>query len=477
VTKRLELAAKADRRIEDAGLVTLAHEIDVAYRLSERWSMSSGVRNELREDDSPVVPVTQEEGERTDAVVQLAYDSQRRWRGYTFAQTTLAKSGDREDNRRAGIGGAYRISERLLFDGEISHGDLGPAGKVGTRYQQTEDTHMYLSYALGNEQAYSGLHQRRGSLIAGARSRLSDSSSVYLENRYQHTDSMNGLTRAMGVTLTPTERWNLDANWQIGTLVDRETDAETRRRAGGARVGYRFDTVLLSSGVEYRFDETEQLDGSWSDRTTWLFRNTLNYQMTPDWRFIGKFNHAFSDSSLGNFYDGGFTEGVLGYAYRPVKHDRLNALAKYTYFYNVPTTDQVVLRDTPAEYIQKSHITSLDLSYDVTENWTVGSKYAYRLGQVSLERESPDFFDNDAHLIILRNDLRFLRYWETSVEGRMLALPHLDERRSGALVALYRYLGDHFKVGVGYNFTDFSDDLTDLSYDHHGWFFNLVGML
>ena len=59
----------------------------------------------------------------------------------------------------------------------------------------------------------------------------------------------------------------------------------------------------------------------------------------------------------------------------------------------------------------------------------------------------------------------------------MLALPDLDERRSGALVALYRYLGDHFKVGVGYNFTDFSDDLTDLSYDHHGVFFNLVGTL
>ena len=59
----------------------------------------------------------------------------------------------------------------------------------------------------------------------------------------------------------------------------------------------------------------------------------------------------------------------------------------------------------------------------------------------------------------------------------MLDLTDLDERRSGALVTLSRYLGDHFKVGVGYNFTDFSDDLTDLSYEHHGWFLNLVGTL
>ena len=29
----------------------------------------------------------------------------------------------------------------------------------------------------------------------------------------------------------------------------------------------------------------------------------------------------------------------------------------------------------------------------------------------------------------------------------------------------------------GCNFTDFSDDLTDLSYDHQGVFFNLVGSM
>ena len=62
--------------------------------------------------------------------------------------------------------------------------------------------------------------------------------------------------------------------------------------------------------------------------------------MTPDARLVAKFNHSFSDSSLGQFYDGGYTEAVVGFAYRPVKHDRLNALLKYTYLYNFPTTDQ-----------------------------------------------------------------------------------------------------------------------------------------
>jgi hypothetical protein len=279
------------------------------------------------------------------------------------------------------------------------------------------------------------------------------------------------------MSLAPTDRWNLGGNWESGTLLDRRTHAEIERMAGGARVGYAFDKVRLSSGVEYRFDETEHPDRTRSDRTTWLFRNSLNFQMTPSWRLLGTFNHSFSDSSLGQFYDGGYTKGVLGYAYRPVEHDRLNALAKYTYFFNVPTTDQVSVTDTAAQFVQKSHVASLDLMYDLTESWSLGGKYAYRLGQVSLDREDPEFFDNSAHLYILRGDWRFGKNWEGSLEGRMLDLTDLDERRSGALVTLSRYLGDHFKVGVGYNFTDFSDDLTDLSYEHHGWFLNLVGTL
>jgi hypothetical protein len=168
---------------------------------------------------------------------------------------------------------------------------------------------------------------------------------------------------------------------------------------------------------------------------------------------------------------------VLGYAYRPVNHDRLNVLAKYTYFYNIPATDLFTLGDTSAQFIQQSHVASLDMMYDLTANWSVGGKYAYRLGEVSLDREDPDFFANNAHLYILRTDLRFGRNWEGSMEVRMLDLPDLADRRSGAVLGIYRYLGDHFKVGVGYNFTDFSDDLTDLGYNHKGVFVNLVGTM
>ena len=477
VTEDLQLTAKVDRVEEEQGLTTTAAEVDLGFQLTDRWSLSGGVRHDSRDDDSAFVPVTQEEGSRTDAIVQVGYDSRDDWRGYGFSQATLAKTGDRENNKRFGLGGAYRVNDQLDLDGEASYGDQGPALKFGTSYHPSEYTHRYLSYALDDERGVNGLHARRGTLISGVRSRFSDSGSVYSEDRYQHTDSSNGLSRAFGLSFSPSERSSFGTNWEIGTLIDRRTQAETKRRAGGASAGYAFEHLQLSSGIEYRHDEAEQLDGSWTNRTTWLFRNNLKYQMTPSLRLLGKFNRSFSESSLGQFYDGGYTEATFGGAYRPVAHDRLNALLKYTYFYNFPAADQVTLQDTAVEFIQKSHVAALDVSYDVTANWTIGGKYAYRLGEVSLDRENLNFFSNDAHLFILRNDLRLGKNWEGSIEGRTLVMPDLNERRSGAVITIYRYLGKHFKVGVGYNFTDFSDDLTDLSYDHQGVFFNLIGTM
>jgi flagellar motor protein MotB len=475
VTNRLSLAAKGDQKTEDQGLETRAIELDVAYKLAEKWSVSTGVRNDLRRDRSPVVPLTQKQGERTDAVAKVMFDAGTSWRAYGFIQDTVAASGGREDNRRVGAGGSYRLTKRFRIEGEASDGDLGSSGKVGTNFLYSDRTNLYLNYSLENERTDNGLQARRGNLTSGMKRRLSDSSSVYIEERYQNGESLTGLTHATGVNLVAKERWNLGGSAEHGTLHDSQTGAKTNRKAVGIRLGYGVDAMQLSSAIEYRRDDAEQLDTMRTQRTAWLFRNTFRFQLTPDWRVLGKLNHSVSDSSLGEFYDGGYTEAVIGYAYRPVKSDRLSALAKYTYFYNVPTMDQVTLQNTAAEFIQKSHIAALDLTYDLTADWSIGGKYAYRLGQASLDRNQPVFFDNAAQLAVLRADWRFRKDWEGLAEVRSLDLRDVSQRRRGALIAIYRYIGENLKVGVGYNFTNFSDDLTDLGYNHKGVFINLIG--
>jgi hypothetical protein len=183
VTKKLNVTAKADWRGQKKALENRAAEVDVGYQLTKRWSLGAGVRNEDRGDASPVVPLTQEEGSRTDAGVKVGFDPKGRWRGYGFGQMTLAKTGERENNSRLGLGYAYRINEDFLFDGEVSHGNLGPAVKMGTSFQQTR-TPVAISATPTRTNGVWRPERAQGQLISGVKSRLSDSSRRLPRDRF-----------------------------------------------------------------------------------------------------------------------------------------------------------------------------------------------------------------------------------------------------------------------------------------------------
>jgi flagellar motor protein MotB len=477
ITDRLSVKAKADQTTRNQGLDTSAGELDLSYRLTDHWALSTGVRHDMREDHSPIVPLTQVEGARTDAAVRATYDAKTNWTTYGFVQDTVAKTGNRDNNGRIGTGGSYRVSDRFKVNGEVSGGDLGTAGRLGTEYLYSDRTTVYMTYALENERTDNGILANKGSMVSGVRTRYSDSASIYAEEKYTYGDVPTGLTHSAGVHLAPFEHWTFGANVDIGSLREPVTGAQMDRKASGFSVGYGADAIKVASAIEYRVDSTQQTDLSMATRDTWLTKNSLKYQINPDWRFISKLNYSVSRSSLGDLYNGTYTEAVAGYGYRPVSNDRLNALFKYTYFVNRPTAGQVSTTNVTADVIQKSNILSLDVLYDLTQRWSIGGKYAYRLGQVSEDLINPVFFDSRAQLYILRADWQFVRKWDVMVEGRVLELPDAHDRRTGALTALYRRVNDHIRVGVGYNFSDFSDDLTDLSYKSQGVFLNVVGTM
>jgi hypothetical protein len=89
-------------------------------------------------------------------------------------------------------------------------------------------------------------------------------------------------------------------------------------------------------------------------------------------------------------------------------------------------------------------------------------------------RTSGEWYSSDTILFVGRIDYHVIKNWDASLEYRLLRVVQADDFKHGPLVCLYRHFGDHVKVGVGYNFTDYNDDLTNLNYESGGWFVNFV---
>ncbi|MFW2374794.1 MAG: OmpA family protein [Gammaproteobacteria bacterium] len=267
ITSSISLNVKADIKDQDQSLTTESLEVNADYQLNENWKLSAGNRLDSREDNSLAVPDTQEQGVRSDVALQAHYDSRSNWTGYGFTQMTANATGNREENSRMGIGGTFRATDKLQLEGELSSGDLGEAVRLGTDYLISNRSNLYLNYALENERSDNGVRSRQGNMATGLRSRFSDSTSVFAEERYTHGDVPTGLTHAMGIDMAPNDRWNIGATVEMGTLEDQTTAATTERQAIGFSLGYGIKKMKYAGALEYRDDISQNSsDSSESER-------------------------------------------------------------------------------------------------------------------------------------------------------------------------------------------------------------------
>lgn len=419
-----------------------------------------------------------QDGSRTDLALELGYaPGGDNWSTYAFGQMTLDRDATRQRNNRAGVGLKAQITQRMSIAGEISEGDGGAGADIQLNHRLSEGSEAYVGYSLFADRTDTGLDSQnvftrsnRGTLVAGARQRFSDALSVYGENRIGVGGVAPSLTRSFGLTYEPIENLAITGSFETGRIDDATTGL-FRRTAATFGVGYTEEDIRLGSSLELR-RETSPVG---LDQIVWLLRNDVSIAVNPDWRFIGRFNLADADNSSASISAAEFTEVVAGFAYRPVDNEKLNALVRFNYFEDLGPVGQITGSGQTQSPKQVSHIGLVDVNYDVSRKLTLGGRYGYRTGKVSLGRESEEFVSSTAHLAVLRADYNVVKEWDVLLEGRALWVTAADDLRVGALGAVYRHLNNNVKVGVGYSLSDFSDDLTDQSYTSHGPFLNFLG--
>jgi hypothetical protein len=454
------------------------------FRAGEHVVIEPFVRHTKR-DTGAAAPVTSQQGERTETGVKLSYEWDEDNIAYVFGQGTVQRTGTMFRDDRVGIGGKRRLAEKLSAEGEVSEGSQGFGASFLLNYEPTSDDRYYIGYTLdplrdiADSWPLKLVGEDAGTIVAGARKRFNDQWKAYGEDSYDMFGKRRSLTQAYGVTYTPDATWTINGAAEIGHVFDDTIDPGTGlknpdfdRKAFSVAASYKDeDGVSGSLKGEWRHDDSED---SSRELYAYLLQARLAIQASEDWRAIGSLDVVISDSTT-TTRDSEYAEGSIGFAYRPTTSDRFNALLKYTYLYDNPGGDQVGVDGTTASPAQQTHIVSADAIYQLTPQLSLGAKYGFRIGELRERIAGADWEKSEAHLAVLRADLHVVHNWDALLEGRILWSPTTDQTDLGAIAAVYRHFGENFKVGIGYNFGKFSDDLRDLVHDDQGIFLNMIG--
>lgn len=475
IGKSTQVSAKYEELKSEAAGTRRVASFDLAQEFGQGFDAKLGLRHD--EQVAGLLYNSTESGARTDAALQLGYGPENKnWSVYGFGQATLDSDAGRSGNSRIGAGAKFEISDRTSLSAEVSGGDggLGADAQLSRRYGQGSEA--YIGYSLLADRTNTGLEpvnlftrSNSGMLTVGARHKFSSALSIYGENRIGHGGTAPSIMRSFGAKFDPNEKLSFSGSFENGKIDDATTGL-FRRTAGTLGFGYTTENVQFGSNVEARFER-----GVDRDQTVWLFRNTASVQVNPDWRALGRLNVAIADDNGSSLRAADYVEGVVGFAYRPVLNDRLNVLARVNYFQDLGPVGQITSGGETNSPKQRSTIGVIDVNYDLTNSLTIGGKYGYRQGKVSLDRTSDKFVSSNTHLGILRLDWRPVKQWDAVIEGRYLSNDLAGDAKWGGIAAIYRHVGNNAKIGVGYSISDFSDDLTDQSYSSKGFFVNLLG--
>jgi uncharacterized repeat protein (TIGR01451 family) len=417
--------------------------------LRERWGLdveyfSSGSK------DAFGTTIGESQLAAAEAVVRLRDD----FTGRAEYQQTM--SGDR--NNQLTLGAEYRTLEHLALEARGTVGSLGSSAQAGA-VLTTGDTRVYLAERLVEDDA-----GHAASTVVGAESRLGPDTKVYSEYQREAASAgernvaLIGLSRELrpvdDVTLAVSaEHSNVDSG-----SADRKRSAVTGRLAYDAR-GLR---ALTSN--EYRIE-----DGAGRSQQ-FLTSNHVDVKVAPDYTVLGKYRYSRTSDRETNAEQARLEEASIGLAYRPVAGDRVNGLTRYTHLQDRRPT--LTGGEPPTR--RKLDVLSLDTIVDVHPRVEWVTKGAAR---VRTERSGDSStLTTHTYLAVQRLNGNVWGPFDLGLEYRILAQEETDGREQGWLTDVMWKLHSNFRIGAGFNFTDFSDnEFTMNDYSVGGWFLRAQG--
>lgn len=424
--------------------------VQVGAPVGERIELGAEVRRQDRETAGQADETETALGVRAD--VQVTPDVA----VYGVAQTQIDASDNVQGNDLVTLGVEAQATQNLSLRGEASSGDRGQAYTVGADVDLSDKQKLTFGYTADVD---NGTRQRKDSFSLGTRRKVSNRAEVFTEHQFSRSRSGADIAQVYGVNFAPTEHLKLALSLQ-SSKVDSDTGSNTIRDAASVSVDYAKAALSYSGKLEYRIDKGPEKN------TQWLTTSNLRYQVNERATVQGRANLAVTRGED----EATFAEVSVGGSYRPTFNDRLNILGRYTYLYDLGSPGQ---QDVGGD--ERSHVFALEGIYALNRLWELGGKLSWKQGDVRLGRGSGEWLRTSVLLAVMRGRYHITNKWDGVVDYRYLRVNETQDSRHGFMVGVDRHVGKNLKVGVGYNFTDFNDDLTNLDFQSKGWFVNMLG--
>lgn len=462
-TDGLGFAAHIDQIDNTIGTDTAEIGAELSWPISAQTTLAFGAEYTGQTTDGATLA-------RTDAAIKITYDLTEDTSLYAFAQSTIDNSG-LDDNDRYGIGASHKFANGWSAEADISDGTNGIGGAARLSYDNGAGSTSYIGFERDPSRNFDtgGSARSNGQVVYGGRQKVTEKLAYFGENSYDILGARDEVRSSFGATYKASAQLTFGGTIAQGQVSD-PVNGDLTRSAYSASMSYDNDALAAIARLEYRQDR--DFDGSGrTDTDALVFAADVQYKIDESQRMLMSVTSAQTDATTASLLGGTYTEATLGYAYRPIDDTRMNILASYRYLYD--TYGQSIDGVAGAGAVQESHILNLEGNYDLSKTWTLGGKLGYRS---SLSAPSSDVVmtQNDAWLAITNARYHLVKNWDILLEARHFAALDADFNETGALIAAYRQVGQNVTVGAGYNFSTFSDDLGDLSYDDEGLFLNII---
>jgi uncharacterized repeat protein (TIGR01451 family) len=396
-------------------------------------------------------------------------------------QATESVRWNGENQTTVGIGWRVNENSRVYANERFAmqQGGMSTTTVVGGETNFGEGSRTYGEYQL--QSGFAG-QQTRG--VVGLASKMKLPFGLALAFGYERTQVLGGNVSASSTGAVPPGAFS-DGTFFAAPGATNGGDylyGSGSRDSLSGGLEYARGNVRASQRFELRFDNFDEERGG-RDRIWLLSMTNFAWTITPELSVLARYNIGLAQDLTLAMREAHLEEGTVGLAYRPITHDWMSALVKFSRRIEVRPLS---LKDgTSEEY--GVHAFSIEPIVELPWRFQLVEKLAFKHTGTALD----DMPRANAYTALWINRINWhalgtVRSFgidpiipgeiDLGLEYRILAGLTSETWEHGALVEVQYAPLPYFRIGMGWNFTRFSDNELDRNdTDHSGFFVRAVG--